>query len=135
MEEKELISYEILNNGELVGASIVEISKIPDFSIISSKYTSAFEADYDYKKGMVSLLSEAYQSYRTTEMYTGAAPDVSLELLWLTEPVSNQPYNARIRMFLLVRAIGSDKSTISRNITQIIKISKSFIWLANAQPL
>ena len=119
----------MLNNGELVGASIVEISKIPDFSIISSKYTSAAEADYDYKKGMVSLLSEAYQSYRTTEMYTGVAPDLSLELLWITEPVRNQPYNARIRLFLLVRAIGSDKGSISHTITQIIKISKSDLTL------
>lgn len=129
MEEKEMVSYEMLNNGELVGASIVEISKIPDFSIISSKYTSAAEADYDYKKGMVSLLTEAYQSYRTTEMYTGAAPDLSLELLWLTEPVRNQPYNAQIRLFLLVRAIGNNKGTISQTITQIIKISKSVLTL------
>ena len=51
MEEKELISYEMLNNGELVGASIVEISKIPDFSIISSKYTSAAEASAHAKRG------------------------------------------------------------------------------------
>lgn len=129
MEERELVSYEMLNSGELVGVSIIEISKIPDFSIISSKYTSASEADYDYKKGMVSLLSEAYQSYRTTEMYTGTAPDLSLELLWVTEPVRNQPYNARIRLFLLVRAIGNDRDSISRTITQIIKISKSVLSL------
>ncbi len=129
MEERELVSYEILNSGELVGASILEITAIPDFSIISSKYASAIEADNDYKKGMASLLTEAYQSFRTTEMYTGIAPDLSLELLWITEPVRNQPYNAHVRMFLLVRAIGNNKDEIAQSITQIVKISKSVLAL------
>lgn len=129
MGERDMISYEILNSGEYVGVSIVEISKIPDFSIISSKYSSAVDADLDYKKGMISLLNEAYQSYRAAEMYTGTAPDLSLELLWITEPVRNQPYNAKIRLFLLVRAIGNDKGTIGQTITQMIKISKSVLNL------
>ena len=129
MGERDMISYEILNSGEYVGVSIVEISKIPDFSIISSKYSSAVDADLDYKKGMIGLLNEAYQSYRAAEMYTGTAPDLSLELLWITEPVRNQPYNAKIRLFLLVRAIGNDKGTIGKTITQMIKISKSALTL------
>lgn len=129
MEEKEMISYEVLNDGEFVGASIIEITQIPDFSIISSKYESAIEADIDYKKGMISLLTEAYQTYRTTEMYTGMAPDLSLELLWITEPVRNQPYNARIRLFLLARAIEKNKSNIAQTITQLVKISKSVLTL------
>ena len=129
MEERDMVSYETLNGGELVGLSIVEITQIPDFSIISSKYASSIEADIDYKKGMISLLTEVYQSYRTTEMYTGVAPDLSLELLWLTEPVRNQPYNARIRLFLLVRVIGNNKDEITQTITQMIKISKSVLTL------
>lgn len=129
MEEREMVSYEILNSGEHVGVSILEITAIPDFSIISSKYISAVEADNDYKKGMASLLTEAYQNFRTTEMYTGIAPDLSLELLWITEPVRNQPYNARIRLFLLVRAIGNNKDEIAQSITQMIKISKSVLAL------
>lgn len=129
MEEREMVSYEILNSGELVGVSILEITAIPDFSIISSKYASIVEADNDYKKGMASLLTEAYQNFRTTEMYTGIAPDLSLELLWITEPVQNQPYNARIRLFLLVRAIGNNKDEIAQSITQMIKISKSVLTL------
>ena len=129
MEEREMVSYEILNSGERVGVSILEITAIPDFSIISSKYTSATEADSDYKKGMASLLTEAYQNFRTTEMYTGITPDLSLELLWITEPVQNQPYNARIRLFLLVRAIGNNKDEIAQSITQMMKISKSVLTL------
>lgn len=129
MEEREMVSYEILNSGEHVGVSILEITAIPDFSIISSKYASTVEADNDYKKGMASLLTEAYQNFRTTEMYTGITPDLSLELLWITEPVQNQPYNARIRLFLLVRAIGNNKDEIAQSITQMMKISKSVLTL------
>ena len=129
MGDREMVSFEILNSGEYVGVSIVEVSKIPDFSIISSKYRSAVDADLDYKRGMISLLNEVYQSYRAAEMYTGTAPDISLELLWITEPVRNQPYNAKIRLFLLVRAIGNDKGAISQTITQMVKISNSVLAL------
>lgn len=129
MKESSSVSFETLNSGELVGASIVEITAVPDISILDSKYTSAIDADADYKKGMFNLLAEAYQSYRTTEMYTGQAPDLSLELLWVTEPIKNQPYNAQIRLFLIVRAIGNERSEIQNSITQLVKISKSVFTL------
>lgn len=129
MKESSSVSFETLNSGELVGASIVEITAVPDISILDSKYTSAIDADADYKKGMSNLLAEAYQSYRTTEMYTGQAPDLSLELLWVTEPIKNQPYNAQIRLFLIVRAIGNERSEIQNSITQLVKISKSVFTL------
>ena len=129
MKESSFVSFESLNSGELVGASMVEITTIPDITILDSKYTSALEADMDYKKGMSSMLAEAYQSYRTTEMYTGVAPDLSLELLWVTEPIKNQPYNAQIRLFLIARAIGNERGEIQNSITQLIKICKSVFTL------
>ena len=129
MEDTKFVSYENLNSGELVGVSIIEITTIPDFSILSSKYSSPLEADIDYKKGMSSLLAEAYQNYRTTEMYSGIAPDLSLELLWVTEPIMNQPYNAKIRMYLIARAIGNNHAEIGQSITQMIKICKSALAL------
>lgn len=129
MKESSFVSFESLNSGELVGASMVEITTIPDITILDSKYTSALEADMDYKKGMSSMLAEVYQSYRTTEMYTGVAPDLSLELLWVTEPIKNQPYNAQIRLFLIARAIGNERGEIQNSITQLIKICKSVFTL------
>lgn len=123
------ISFETLNSGELVGASITEITAIPDITILDSKYASAAEADTDYKKGMSSLLAEAYQSYRTAEMYTGKVLDLSLELLWVTVPIKNQPYNAHIRLFLIARAIGNERNEIQNAITQLVKIGKSVFTL------
>lgn len=129
MEEREMVSYEMLNNGELVGAAIIEITTIPDISILSSKYASAVDADVDYKKRMSGLLAEAYQNYRSVEMYTGIAPDLSLELLWITEPIQNQPYSARIRMFLIARAIGNNQNELTKSIAQLIKSCKSVLML------
>ena len=57
MKESSSVSFETLNSGELVGASIVEITAVPDISILDSKYTSAIDADADYKKGMFNLLA------------------------------------------------------------------------------
>ena len=62
-------------------------------------------------------------------MYTGASPELSLELLWVTEPIQNQPYNARIRTFLIARAIGNAKAELNNTITQLIKICASVLTL------
>lgn len=129
MKDTQLVSYESLNGGELVGASVIEITTIPDISILSSKYTSVMDADIDYKRGMSNLLVEVYQNYRTTEMYTGVSPELSLELLWVTEPIQNQPYNARIRTFLIARAIGNAKAELNDTLTQLIKICASVLTL------
>lgn len=123
------VSFEQLNNGENVGIALIEVTTIPDISILGAKYASAAEADLDYKSGMSNLLNEIYQSYRTMGLYTGQQPDVSIELLWITEPVSNQPYRATIRMFLIVRMIGYDKSSISQNIEKLCNIIKSTLSL------
>lgn len=127
MENTSFVSIESLNNGELVGIGSIEITTIPDISILSSKYQNEEIAILDYKKGISGLLTEVYQNYRTTGMYTGAAPDISLETLWVTEPIQNQPYNAKIRIFLIVRIIGNQKNTIEQEIIALVDICKSVL--------
>ena len=127
MENTSFVSIESLNNGELVGIGSIEITTIPDISILSSKYQNEEIAILDYKKGISGLLTEVYQNYRTTGMYTGAAPDISLETLWVTEPIQNQPYNAKIRIFLIVRIIGNQKNTIEHEIISLVDICKSVL--------
>lgn len=100
---KILIGY--LESGEAVALQALEISSVPDISIIDSNADEPAVID-SYKKDMGNLLSEIYQNYKAQCGVTGQNQDVSLELLWTTEEVVNQPYRAKIRLFLIVRAIG-----------------------------
>lgn len=94
-----------LESGETVALQVIEISSLPDISIIDNNADEPAVID-SYKKDMGNLLSEIYQNYKAQCAVTGQNQDISLELLWTTEEVMNQPYRAKIRMFLIVRAIG-----------------------------
>lgn len=52
-----------------------------------------------------------------------------MELLWVTEPVNNQPYNAKIRPFLVIRAISGDQSSAQAIIEQIYSLYESSLKL------
>lgn len=55
------------------------------------------------KKDFASMLSEVHRAYLVASQKKSA--DISLELLWLTKEVSNQPYNADIQLYIIARAI------------------------------
>ena len=52
-----------------------------------------------------------------------------MELLWVTEPVNNQPYKAKIRPFLVIRAISGDQSSAQAIIEQIYSLYESSLRL------
>ena len=52
-----------------------------------------------------------------------------MELLWVTEPVNNQPYKAKIRPFLVIRAISGDQSSAQAIIEQIYSLYESSLKL------
>ena len=54
---------------------------------------------------MANLLNEIYQQYKDLFKQTGRNTDIALEISWITEAVTNQPYKAKIRLFLILRSI------------------------------
>ena len=64
-------------------------------------------------------LTEIHQLYSNAEL----SQDISLELLWKTKKVENQPYKARILLFVVVRAIDKNidkaKSSVEKGISII----------------
>lgn len=98
------ISCERLTNGETVALGAFEITAIPHISIIDSRQNADGEIDLRYKDEFRALLNETYQAYKTAGV-TGGGVDIALELLWVTQAVQNQPFNAKIRLFILIRAI------------------------------
>jgi hypothetical protein len=98
------ISIESLKNGEKVALGVLAVTSIPHASSIDSN-ASSDEIMVRYKSETVRLFSEIFQQYKADSMTNGAPVDVCFELLWSTAKVENQPYNAKISLHIIIRAI------------------------------
>lgn len=115
------ISATELTGGEQVGIGILEITAIPDISIIEEegeKYSSIVER---YKNDFAGLLSELYQNYALRKRKDINDCQICFELLWITSEALNQPYSARIRIFLIVRAIHNSLFELQDIISTLLK--------------
>ena len=123
------ISTESLTNGELVALGAIEITSIPHISIIDERQGAISDVVEKYKAEMVALLNEVYQSYKTVSYSNGFSKDVSFELLWTTHEVKNQPYNAEIKPFIVVRSIDNDRSASATTVTSLLDLITSTLSL------
>ena len=117
-----------ISSGEYVGVCSIEITSIPDISIISSGYQDYTDIEKEYMNNFSSLASEVFQNYKYIISQNSNA-EISMELLWVTEPVNNQPYKAKIRPFLVIRAISGDQSSAQAIIEQIYSLYESSLKL------
>lgn len=122
------ISIEKLAFGEYVGLCSVEITSIPHLSIID-EMRDPMEIIQQYKVDFADMLSEIYQLYKSASISCGYNKDVSIELLWKTTKVSNQPYNAGIRLFIIARAIDNNENSITDILENIMNICASSLEL------
>jgi len=120
--EKYFISITDLINGELIGLSALEIMKIPHMSILQKRFSEAINIDIEYKQDMSRLLSEIFQNYKNT---VNSCQDISLEILWTTQEAKNQPYNALLKLHLIIRAIGNNDKDIKETISALRQICKA----------
>jgi len=118
-----MVSTTLLSNNESVGVGIIEIVSVPSIKILSDKYPDSQAMAVGYKKEMGNLLAQVYQHYK---MFPN---DISLEMLWTTHSVANQPYKANIRLFLLLRSIGNDNNSVEKNVNAILQICKTTLDL------
>ena len=123
MDKTELIRFKRIASGEIVGAKAIEIVSVPDYSILVPQYSNEMDAIKDFKNGMMGMLAEVYQSCKNFSLSSqNSFPDVAIELLWCTEPVQNQPYQAAIRMFLILRGIGQDEATVASLLDKVANL-------------
>lgn len=123
-----MIGIETLTDGEIIALKAIEIITIPDVSIIDNEIRD-IEIVNSYKSDMSSLLTEVYQIFKAKSNESNCAKDVSLEFLWKTTPVANQPYKAKISLFLIVRAIDFDDSIAVGLVDSIMNICESSLDL------
>ena len=112
----EQISSIQIKSGEQVFLGAFEITSIPDISIIDSSPNALQSVVDRYKSECGDLLKEVFQRHTTSEL----AKNISLELLWTTSPIENQPYKAKIRIFIIVRAIG--RADTDKSMAELLKL-------------
>ena len=95
------VSCQELENGEFIGLASMEVVAVPDASILAVGGEPEEAVVEAQRRAGEVLLAEVSQLHRQG----GAAQDVGVEILWKTEPVANQAYAARIRLFVTVRVI------------------------------
>lgn len=128
MDSNHHVSSVLTNSGERVGLGILQINSIPDESIIPR--SNAEEAvGQIYKAGFANLLSQIYQTYRLHRNVSGGYQEMSLELLWLTKPVRNQPYAAGIDLYMIMRAIDSSDEAIAATVSDMLEACKATLEL------
>lgn len=115
-----------LNDGEFVGIGAIEITSIPTLTILKDNYPQGTDIENEYKQGFSNLLTELYQNYRTFTSHNRNA-ETSFEFLWLTEPVENQPFKAKINMFMVLRAIAEDEQTAVSMVGRMINSCSSML--------
>lgn len=116
-----------INSGEFIAIDVLKISSIPHISILADTPSSAEQNQIvmSYAQNMANTLTEIYQQYKERYTRTGVNLDLSLELTWITEAVKNQPYKARIELFLLVRSINQVSSLAESTVNEIMTLISS----------
>lgn len=113
-----------INSGEYVGMRIVSINSIPHMLTLSEN-VSPQEHVQQYAQDMANLLGEIYQQYKELFKATGHTPDISIELCWVTEAVKNQPYKAKINLFILLRSINREEQQVQLTLQTLIGLLKA----------
>lgn len=116
-----------IHSGEFIAFEVLKISSIPHMTILSESLSAVEQNQIviSYAQSMANTLTEIYQQYKDKFTRTGINPDLALELTWLTEPVINQPYKARISLYISVRAINQNSTLAENAVNEIITLISS----------
>lgn len=123
-----ILTVEALVNGEKIALGAIEISAIPHISIVSENATMADTVER-YRAEMTGLLNELYQFFKASGKNDGYYRDLSYELLWITKEVPNQPYNADVKLYIIVRAIENNENEALELVKHQIGLIKSTLMI------
>ena len=130
------ISTQELNSGEHVGISILEIMSIPTFVSLADSYPQDADIEMEYRQGFSNLLTEIFQNYKSSQSrYSNS--EISAEIVWITQPVNNQPFKAKIRLFLVSRAIAGDEKEARLIVERLTSACESMLRMHkyNTEPI
>jgi len=118
---KNFISSAQVQSGEYISLGIINVVSIPHMSVLNPNVKSETELVLKCKNEMFGLLNEIHGLYKSFDNFN----DISIELLWTTEAIENQPYKAEIKLYLIARSISSNKSIATATVESILSVLKT----------
>lgn len=118
---KNFISSAQLQSGEYVSLGIINVVSIPHMSVLNPNVKSEADLVLKCKNEMFGLLNEIHSLYKSFDNFN----DISIELLWTTEAIKNQPYKAEIKLHFIARSISINKSTAIATVESVLRVLKT----------
>ena len=116
-----------INSGEFIALNVIKIKQIPHITILTDDLTIQGQ-EYvieNSAREMSGMLSEIYQQYKDIYVQDGVSQDVALELVWVSEPVENQPFKASVALYYIIRAININQQKSENLVSSFSNIVKS----------
>ena len=104
-----MVFFSYSDNGQCAGYAIAEIKYIPYYELFSSNKEKAENEIQDFYTRFVSGL-----------MRLGENDNISYEILFYSLPVKNQIYAAQVKLYFIVRYIGTSPAQVGDKINGII---------------
>lgn len=115
-----------LESGEFNGIHILEITEVPDISILVKDGLENKEFSKKHKKEFESLITEFFFGCKQDFNTQYQNQDYSLSLVFKSEKVENQTYNANIKTYILIRGINENEEYLQFKLSELensIKVS------------
>lgn len=108
-----------LENGEFNGIDIIEISEIPDISILVKDGAEDKGFVQKHKKEFETLITEFFFGCKQDFKNQYQNQDYALSLIFKSEKAENQTYNANVRIYIVIRAISENKEYLNTRIQEL----------------
>lgn len=122
------MKFSYIDSGEICVMQAIEITSIPDISILletADTNVSSVEYINRTKNNFSNFLNEIFFAFKGSFDYSLLMQDISIEMMWFSDPIQHQTYQAKIRLFLVMRAIDRTKEAATQHINGLISICQS----------
>lgn len=121
------MSYKMqLSNNRACLMDIVEISDIPDISILIDKDQKEIDALKYNKECFENILSVIYSTYKNS-IQLDRNTNICLSLVFKSNEVQNQIYSSKVSIYLVLRMIGNDNLTLNNKFYSLFSSLKSIL--------
>ena len=110
-----------LENGEYTGIDILEITEIPDISILINDASNEKEYIIKHKKQFETMITEFFFGCKSDFNREFENQDYALSIVFKSEKVENQTYNANVKIYILIRGINGDRNYLNIRMQEIKK--------------
>lgn len=103
-----MVQISRVNNGQVVGITVMEVTAVPYYELLHTDRDRACS------------INQTLFAQLLTGLHRRVQPNtVAAEILWYSQPVSNQTYKAQVHQYVILRQMGTDAQLVEASLSQI----------------